>query len=400
MDPYEISKLCAELSINGKEEKLWSVQDTDNTYLFYFRNQGDRFRVLSGGPWSFDNCLLVLEKLSGVGEIARLPFNRVVFWVQIINAPLLCMTKEIGEFIGRCLGDLVDIDVGVTGECFGKYIRLRVSIDISKPLKRFLRLELKKGEESMVLFRYERLLEYCFHCGYIGHSYQLCQSRKESNSFDSRKGFEFGRWMRATGVPGQNKGAERISQQESGNEPLEYIWDQLVAMEEEQPGRVRNKMDGNVAVEEREMVHPGVQIPGSREESCVDTGPGVDAGLCPPLILSDVLMESYFCVKPGSNERGDRDCSSLKGKGIEVTKKKGKWKRWAREWGVREEVRLAANIDGSAAVLESASFFDFVLFCQGKMEVKVFEAKAFLGEFHGASQRDIKPGVKATASHG
>lgn len=94
----------------------------DNTYLFYFRNQGDRFRVLLGGPWSFDNCLLVLEKLLGVGEIARLPFNRVVFWVQIINAPLLCMTKEmgefigccLGEFIGHCLGDLVDTDMGVT----------------------------------------------------------------------------------------------------------------------------------------------------------------------------------------------------------------------------------------------------------------------------------------------
>ena len=27
MDPEEISKLRAELSINGKEEKLWSVQD-------------------------------------------------------------------------------------------------------------------------------------------------------------------------------------------------------------------------------------------------------------------------------------------------------------------------------------------------------------------------------------
>ncbi|TXG48348.1 hypothetical protein EZV62_027642 [Acer yangbiense] len=207
MNLDEISKLCAELSINGKEEKLWSVQDTvtkavekkldlclvgkilspkhvnreafravipmiwqttvdieivqDNIYLFYFRNQGDRFRVLSGGPWSFDNCLLVLEKLTGVGDIAKLPFDGVVFWVQVMNAPLIYMTKEMGEFIGRCLGDLVDIDVGVTGECFGKYMRLRVAIDLSKPLQRFLRLKLKKREISMLLIRYEKLLEYC-----------------------------------------------------------------------------------------------------------------------------------------------------------------------------------------------------------------------------------------------
>ena len=54
----------------------------DNIYLFYFRNPGDRFRVLAGGPWSFDNCLIVLEKLSRIRDIESLPFNRVVFWVH------------------------------------------------------------------------------------------------------------------------------------------------------------------------------------------------------------------------------------------------------------------------------------------------------------------------------
>ncbi|TXG67134.1 hypothetical protein EZV62_008409 [Acer yangbiense] len=53
----------------------------DNTFLFYFCNHGDRFRVLAGGPWCFDNCLLVLEKV-----------------------------LEMGSFLGQPIGDLVDID--------------------------------------------------------------------------------------------------------------------------------------------------------------------------------------------------------------------------------------------------------------------------------------------------
>ncbi|TXG66785.1 hypothetical protein EZV62_008060 [Acer yangbiense] len=257
MNPDEISRLCAELSIHGTEEKLWSVQDTvtkatekkldlclvgkllspkhvnretfravilriwqttvdiemvqDNMYLFYFRNPGDRFRVLAGGPWSFDNCLIVLEKLKGVGDIARLPFDRVVFWIQIINAPLICMTKEMGEYIGSCVEELVDIDMGVTGECFGKYMRLRVAIDISKPLKRFLRLELKQVVESMLLIRYEKLIEYYFHCGVIGHSYQFCQARKENNRFVSGMDFAYGLWLKATGVPGAGSGKKQRS---------------------------------------------------------------------------------------------------------------------------------------------------------------------------------------------
>ena len=51
----------------------------DNIFLFYFRNQGDLFRIIAGGPWSFDNCLIVLEKPSGVGDITKLWFSRVVF---------------------------------------------------------------------------------------------------------------------------------------------------------------------------------------------------------------------------------------------------------------------------------------------------------------------------------
>ncbi|TXG46182.1 hypothetical protein EZV62_028316 [Acer yangbiense] len=208
MDQEEISKLCDSLSIHGKEEKLWSVQETlkestgrklDSCLV------GDIFRVLAGGLWSFDNSLLVLEKLSSTRDIARLGFNKVVFSVQIPNAHLLCMTKEMGEFLGQLIGELVDIDVGVTGECFGKYLRLKVAIDISKPLKRFLRLELVKGEKSILLLRYEKLPIYCFHCGFIGHSHQECSNKKVDDVRVSNVEFDFGPWLRVSSPPSQNK---------------------------------------------------------------------------------------------------------------------------------------------------------------------------------------------------
>ncbi|TXG72682.1 hypothetical protein EZV62_001261 [Acer yangbiense] len=85
----------------------------DNIFLFYFRNQSERFRVLTGEPWSFDNCLLVLEKRFGVGEVTSLAFNHVAVWIQVINTPLLCMTKEMEEFVGQLIGVLVDMDVGL-----------------------------------------------------------------------------------------------------------------------------------------------------------------------------------------------------------------------------------------------------------------------------------------------
>ncbi|KAK2638135.1 hypothetical protein Ddye_025930 [Dipteronia dyeriana] len=94
----------------------------------------DRRMVLQGGPWRFDKALLVLEEPKGKGDIREMAFNRVAFWVKIHNVPLLCMTKEIGVFLEKMLGEVRDIDVGPSVECVGKYIRVRVVINVEEPL--------------------------------------------------------------------------------------------------------------------------------------------------------------------------------------------------------------------------------------------------------------------------
>ncbi|TXG53302.1 hypothetical protein EZV62_022471 [Acer yangbiense] len=94
------------------------------------------------------------------------------------------MTKEMGEFLGRIIGDLVDIDIGSTSECFSKYLRVRVAIDVSKPLKRFLRMDLSVDDR---------------------HSYSMCMARKEGGFRDAGTEFDFGPWMRATSLSGNYK---------------------------------------------------------------------------------------------------------------------------------------------------------------------------------------------------
>ncbi|KAK2657860.1 hypothetical protein Ddye_010912 [Dipteronia dyeriana] len=144
----------------------------------------------------FDNYLLVLKKLNGVRDIGLLGFDRVEFWVQRHNAQLLCMTKAMGEFLGRLIGDLVDIDVRTTWECFGKYLRVRVAIDVSKTLNRFLRLDLSwDGTWSLLLFRYESLTKYCFYYGVLGHLYSECLLRKDKGVHDADTEFDCGLWM-------------------------------------------------------------------------------------------------------------------------------------------------------------------------------------------------------------
>ncbi|KAL5850007.1 hypothetical protein ACOSQ4_008020 [Xanthoceras sorbifolium] len=186
--------------------RIWRTSGTlevetvrENVYAFHFQNNSDRKRVLMGGPWNFDNALLVLEIPSGYGDFSEMSFQWSDFWIQIHNAPLICMTKNIGLMLGERIGKVKDIDVGASGDCFGKFLRVKVSIDVTKPLKRVLRVKLDGSKaEKMLLLKYERMPEYCFCCGLIGHPFRECPGESKDHEPVCNRDFAFRTWMCAS----------------------------------------------------------------------------------------------------------------------------------------------------------------------------------------------------------
>ncbi|KAH7576353.1 hypothetical protein JRO89_XS01G0043200 [Xanthoceras sorbifolium] len=85
--------------------------------------------VLSGGPWNFNNDLLVLEEPNG-----------------------------LGIFLTELVGKSDDIDLGASGNC-------------------------------LILFRYERLPNYSVHCGHLRHVVRFCPTTVDgvmpSNNLES-----------------------------------------------------------------------------------------------------------------------------------------------------------------------------------------------------------------------
>ncbi|KAL5834913.1 hypothetical protein ACOSQ4_014410 [Xanthoceras sorbifolium] len=147
----------------------------DNIFVFSFACSMDRRRALAGGPWCFDHALLVLEESIGTGELTKMRFDRVMFWIQIHNTLILCMNKETCFFLGCLIGEVVEVDSSMTGKCFGTYLRVRVWVDLTKALKRFLRVTMTTDEpETILLLKYERLPDYCTHCGFVGHVLRDC----------------------------------------------------------------------------------------------------------------------------------------------------------------------------------------------------------------------------------
>lgn len=53
--------------------------------------------VRNGGPWSFDNALLVLNVISPGEDPTKVPLLEIEFWIQIHNLPVGYMSEAVGK---------------------------------------------------------------------------------------------------------------------------------------------------------------------------------------------------------------------------------------------------------------------------------------------------------------
>ncbi|KAE8782072.1 hypothetical protein D1007_44590 [Hordeum vulgare] len=120
-------------------------------------------------------------------------FNWVPISVQVLKVPLGRMDRAEREMIGEKVGAFVDVEVGEDGMAEGESLRIKVKLDITKPLMRGTVIH--TGDDERVRwcpFRYEYLREFCYICGIIGHEEKNC-----SVSLTKGEEKQFGSWLRA-----------------------------------------------------------------------------------------------------------------------------------------------------------------------------------------------------------
>uniref|UniRef100_A0A803NFU2 Zinc knuckle CX2CX4HX4C domain-containing protein n=1 Tax=Cannabis sativa TaxID=3483 RepID=A0A803NFU2_CANSA len=82
------------------------------------------------------------------------------------------------------------------------FLRVRVMIDITKPLKRGRMITLSQVRDQFwVEFRYERLPEYCMECGRIGHPYNKCITFLEKLDNGEEPELEYRPTMKGSALP-------------------------------------------------------------------------------------------------------------------------------------------------------------------------------------------------------
>jgi hypothetical protein len=132
-------------------------------------------RPLEDGPWMFGKDLVVMMELDETKEIEEMEFVHIPIWVRVLKLPLGMMNKATGEAIGEELGSFMTMDLDEDGTARGRYLRIKVHLDIRKPLMRGVTMCV--GEEENPLWcplEYEFLPDYCYMCGVIGHVDRNC----------------------------------------------------------------------------------------------------------------------------------------------------------------------------------------------------------------------------------
>ncbi|KAJ9187290.1 hypothetical protein P3X46_002763 [Hevea brasiliensis] len=326
-------------------------QLSDNLFVFQFFLEDDKKHVLEGGPWCFDDQLVVLREMVESDTANSITFGECSFWVRAYGVPFSCFSKSTAKLIANMIGRFISFDEDdVIG--WSNALRFKVAIPIDKPLRRGVLLKLMVGTVRWIQLRYERLPHFCFSCGYMGHVQHEC------NSFNGEEVLQYGEWLRA--MPRKIFQLRNHAEKEKETRLAIELFE-----------RTGNGFNGEMGEKARDRVDAGqennrtsscktplVQLlnelnVGSEHADGTTNGMGRDIG-CAVVTTDGSNEKSMFCEDACGLEVVEGSVVSTV-----HAKKKGTWRRRTREKGQSSDgvnlqnVRKRANDEMSDMVLEN-----------------------------------------------
>ncbi|KAJ1431874.1 Zinc knuckle CX2CX4HX4C [Sesbania bispinosa] len=130
-------------------------------------------------------------------DIGSIEFSLVPVRVQIWGLPAHCKTIKMGYKIGGCLGEVKTADLFEIRDR-GSFLKLLINLDSSNPLKAGIHVGSKSDGVHWVDFEYERLPQFCYSCGKIGHEEVFCHNTTNKEEDTDPEAKPLGPWMRAS----------------------------------------------------------------------------------------------------------------------------------------------------------------------------------------------------------
>ncbi|XP_050277774.1 uncharacterized protein LOC126719243 [Quercus robur] len=138
-------------------------------YSVRFSLKEDMDAVLKNGPWFIAGHFLSIRPWEPFFKPNCAIVSSITVWVRLHALPMELYEAEVLKQIGEAIGRVLRIDSNTAMEARGRYARLCIQLDITKPLINTVLIG--RFEQPVI---YEGIHSLCFSCGRIGHRKESC----------------------------------------------------------------------------------------------------------------------------------------------------------------------------------------------------------------------------------
>lgn len=118
----------------------------------------------------------MVRRLEKGEQLSQVKMDELYIWMQVYDLPVGFNSEIVLKSIGNYAGKFIMFDPKNFQSIWKPFLRIKVAINVNKPLKSQMRVKKSGGEWSWITFKYERLPTFCFYCGIIGHSEKFCEA--------------------------------------------------------------------------------------------------------------------------------------------------------------------------------------------------------------------------------
>lgn len=143
----------------------------DNTFIISVQDESMALRILNQVPWAVIKQNFSVQRWPPELALEEIQMELVLFWVQIRGVPLSLSTELNVRRLAKEFGEFLELEDPAKAMGF---LRVKVMVDTRKPLLPGCWLPRADNRDTWIEFRYERLQDFCYRCGRIGHACNEC----------------------------------------------------------------------------------------------------------------------------------------------------------------------------------------------------------------------------------
>ena len=131
--------------------------------------------------------------------VENIRMETATLWVQIWGASLDMFTSQVSKEVGSRIGAVEEVEQRRGQDELHYFMRVRVALPISKPIRRGSSIVGSDGEKHLVKFKYERLPLFCHFCGMLGHDVKNCAEHFAATTIGGTIDYQYGDFLKAMG---------------------------------------------------------------------------------------------------------------------------------------------------------------------------------------------------------